>query len=456
MPRQRFTSEWLERHRVYLPTIERSSIIGIGHVVTEVDSLLGRLRHPNLVSELGLEMPRGILLWGEPGLGKTLVARLVASELGATVPFFEVSSDELSPSRLRGAIHWLGETYERSILYLDEIDQWAMSRTDDSHSPDTRLLLTAALAALDGLIPSLGPIVVASSNRPPYVLDAALVRAGRLGFHIRFDHPDEDERQALLEHFIGPRPTEGSLDTRRAARLTRGRTPADLRAMTDDAYGLALAASRRALTDADLVAAIRRAGEVVPEDDVDDPALRHRLAIHEAGHAAVATVLRGSDWVYSVAIRSADGSTRCGAEHVPSQWVAEDEQLDLIVVAMGGIAAERLLLEGGPSLGSAHDVAHATQIATSRLDAGLDDSVPPVSFDDLGLRAAEAVRSVHSRAVARVLDEARERAARIVGSNLEAIEGLATTIEVRQELVGDELQQVLAGRFVDLAGGRAP
>ncbi len=447
--KQRFTKEWLEGHRVHLGTIERSSIIGIGHVMNEIDSLLARLHNPELARSLSLELPRGILYWGAPGLGKTLVARYTATQLGATIPFFEVSSDELSPDRLRGAVRWLADEYERSVLYLDEIDQWAMARDSETHSPATRLLLTAALAALDGIVPAAGPIVIASSNRAPYLLDAALMRAGRIGFHVRFDAPDEAERVQLLRHFVGSRPTDGPIDLERAAKLTRDRTPADLRAMTDDGYGIALSAGRGALSEQDLIDGIRRAGEIVPEDDEDNPTLRHRIAIHESGHTAVACVLRGSSWVYSVAIRSADGHTRIGSEKVPFQWTPDDEQRDAIVVGMGGIAAERLLLDGGPSLGGIDDIALATKIALGRLDAGLDESVSPVSLDLLHSRTSETLKSEQAQAVTRLLEDARGRAARIVSRNLRGIEAFAELLEASSELVGETLSQALTGRFVD-------
>lgn len=452
--KQRFTKEWLEGHQVHLGRIDRSSIIGIGHVMTELDSLLARLHNPEAARSLSLELPRGILYWGQPGLGKTLVARYTASRLGAKIPFFEVSSDELSPDRLRGAVRWLAEAYDRSVLYLDEIDQWAMARDSETHSPATRLLLTAALAALDGIVPASGPIVIASSNRAPYVLDAALMRAGRIGFHVKFDAPDEAERVQLLNHFIGSRPTDGVIDLDKAAKLTRGHTPASLRAITDDGFGLGLARGRRALSDSDLVDAIRRAGEIVPEDDEDNPALRHRLAIHESGHTAVACVLRGSSWVYSVAIGSADGHTRLGSEKVPYQWTPDDEQRDAIIVSMAGVAAERLLLDGGPSLGGIDDIERATQIALGRLDAGLDDSVSPVSLDQFHSRTSEALRDQQAQAVSRLLEDARGRATRIVSRNLAEIEAFAELLETSSELVGDDLAAALSGRFLDEDGVR--
>lgn len=450
--KQRFTKAWLEGHRVHVKDLDRSSIIGLGHAMTEIDSLLARLHNPELAREFNLELPRGILFHGLPGTGKTLVSRYVAARLGAEVPFFELSSDELSPERLRGAVHWLAETWDRSVLYLDEIDQWALARHDESHSPETRLVLAAALAALDGVISASGVIVMASSNTPPYALDPALVRSGRIGWHIGFDAPDEAERVELTRLFIGSRPTEGEIDLQKAARLTRGRTPADLRAICDDGYGLTLAAGRRALTEQDLVTAVRRAGEIVPEDDVDNPVLRHRLGVHESGHVAVACALRGTAWVYSVAIRSTDGHTSVGEEHTPWEWVPDDERLDSIVVHMGGIAAERLLLEGGPSLGGAEDVSKATGIALGRLDAGLDDSIPPVSLDRVGHRTSETLRDEQASAISRLLDSSRERAARIVSRNLHGIEAFAARLEASSELVGADLADALSGLFVDEDG----
>lgn len=451
-----FRPEWLEQHRVHLPPMARSEVIGIGHVMSELDSVLARLHQPDLARSLGLELPRGILLWGEPGLGKSLVARYLATHLGEGVPFFEVASDELTPDRLRKGIRWLAEQFERSVLFLDEIDQFGLHRDAEAHSPETRLLLTAALASLDGVVSTPGPIVLASSNRSPRALDPALVRAGRLGFHIRFDHPDESERVQLLTHFIAGRPTEGIIDLDRAARLTRGRTPADIRAMTDDGFGLALAAGRRALAGSDLVAAIRRAGDVIPEDDVDDPDMRRRLAYHEAGHVSVACALprRGPAWVYSVTVGAAAGTTKCGPEGRPLRAIPDDELLDHLVVAFGGIAAERILLDGGPCLGGEEDVQNATKIAMARLDGGLDPSVPPVAVDEMGLRTSEALRREQGRAVGRLLDEARERASRIVAANVAGIEAFAAVLESARELVGDALREATSGRFVDEQGNR--
>jgi cell division protease FtsH len=161
--------------------LRREQVVGIGHVMAEIDSLLARIRDRERAEALGIETPRGILFWGDPGVGKTLVARLFAASLNEDIPFYEVSADELTPVRIRFAMSHLAMLGGPAVLYIDEIDNFGMARDYIGHDLRSRQLLTATLAALDGLIPTPGPLVIASSNRPPEYLDAALVRAGRLG-----------------------------------------------------------------------------------------------------------------------------------------------------------------------------------------------------------------------------------------------------------------------------------
>lgn len=120
---------WLEEHRVDVSRLAPEDIIGIGHVTAEVHGLVARLRDPQRAERMGVETPRGILFHGEPGLGKTLVARSVARALGDSVPFYEVSADELTPARIRGAIAYLARAHPRSVLYIDEIDSGRSRRS---------------------------------------------------------------------------------------------------------------------------------------------------------------------------------------------------------------------------------------------------------------------------------------------------------------------------------------
>jgi ATP-dependent Zn proteases len=433
---------WLEAHRVDVSRLATEDVIGIGHVTIEVRALVARLRDPIRSERMGVEIPRGILFYGEPGLGKTLVARSVARMLGDAVPFYEVSADELTPARIRGALAYLSRAHPRSILYIDEIDTFGMRRDYEGHEADTRLLLTATLAALDGLVPKAGPLLIASSNRSPARLDPALVRAGRIGFKVRFDEPDEAEREQLLRLFARAIPQAPDIAWHDLAGLTRGSTPADLRQIVGDAAGLAVADDRELLTFPDLASAIRRAGEIGPESD----SLSRdwwRSAVHEAGHVAVAVVLRGAAWVHAVRLTDTGGATSIGDEDRAEIDEPDDEILDLIATKFGGIAAEAALL-GFAGLGGQGDVSSATSLAHRRYDAGLTRDPAPVDSHSFGDVAPESVLEAAAQAVREAIEPARRRAIAIVASNIEAISRLAQVIEREGELVGSLLQSSIA------------
>jgi cell division protease FtsH len=432
----RFRPTWLESHRVDVSTLGRADIVGIGHVLAEVEALIARLRDPAKATAMGVEPPRGILLWGEPGLGKTLVARYLAASLGQDVPFYEVSADELTPDRIRGALRYLATAHKRSVLYLDEIDTIGMSR-DFSPNVDTRLRLTALLAGLDGIVSTAGPVVIASSNRPPQHLDGALVRSGRLGFKVRFDAPNEHERIELFTLFTRLMPVDPDIDWSQAALLTRGQSPADLRQLVDDAGGMALAAGRDRVDVDDVLTAIRRGGSIEPEDAVDT-GTRWRMAVHEAGHVAVAVALRGRDYVTAVRLATAFGTTITGDETFSRQYRPDDEIRDGLAIDFGGIAAEAAILGEG-SLGGQSDISGATQTALARIAGGLTDERSPLDLDHLGKNVAESLKEAVAAGIAAPIAEARQRAIAIVAANQGAILLFAGALEAAGEMTGQQL-----------------
>ena len=406
-------------------------------------ALVARLHDPARATAFGLVPPRGILFWGQPGLGKTLCARYLASRLGVDVPFYEVSADELTPERIRGTLRYLADAHPRSVLYADEIDTIGMSRDYAGHDPETRLRLTALLAALDGLRATDGPIVIAASNRPPHQLDGALVRAGRLGIRVRFDAPDESERVSLMRLFTRGLPVEPEIDWGHLARLTRGATPADLRQAAEDAAGLAFAAGRTAVGTADLLAAVRRGGRIEPEPEGAEE-VRRRIAVHEAGHVAVCVALRGPAFVYAVRMGVTEGSTSYGDERVPEAMRPDDVARDALVIAFAGTAAEQAVL-GEAAAGGASDVSGATQLGLQRIGAGLTDGFTPIDLDHLGRNVAEALKTELAVDLANQLTAARERARSIVAANREAIAAFAADLEVAGELTGEALAAAIAG-----------
>lgn len=436
-----FSAQWIESHRVESALIREHQIVGIGHVQREIGSLLARLRNPELVRRSGAEPPRGVLFYGAPGTGKTLTARYVALQLGDGVPFYELSSDELSPERARSILRYLADAHDRAVLYIDEIDGFALDRDAQQHTPTTRAVLVAFLAALDGLVETGGPLVIASSNRHPMFLDDALTRPGRLGFAVGFDGPDEDERVELLELFARGRPIEGIIDWRRLGQLSRGHTPAGLRQALDDALGLALADGREVIREADVLDALRRGGRVVPEVNLQEDDLR-RICAHEAGHVAVAVALMGADWVHAVDISEHGGVTHVGDEHDAVVSLPDATVRTQIVVHYGGMAAERLLF-GEPSLPSDHDMSRATSGLIQRIESGMDSHFPPIAPSAFGDSLAEALRARLLDVVEGHAAEAQQVAIGIVDANRAGIEQFAERLFGERSLSGEPLQTAI-------------
>ena len=439
---EEFTSAWLESRRVSTAPISPDEIIGIGHVRDEIASVLARLRDPGRVEQAGGSLPRGLLFYGPPGTGKTLTARYLVSALGSDIPMYETSADELSPDRIRGAIRHLAETHPRSVLYVDEIDTFALERDASSHDTRTRQQLVAMLAALDGIVESTGPVVIASSNRPPFQLDRAIVRPGRLGFHLRFSLPDEAEREALFVHFAKDRTTDGSIDWPLAARSTRGRTPAALRQALDDALGHALADGRSGITNDDVIAAIVRNGGVEPERPVN-----HEedwvIAVHEAGHAAVGAALFGPDHVYAMKLGPIVSVTEFGDEGTVQRFMSASDMASSIAVQFGGWAAERALF-GEAASGCEADFAGATTLTMARVESGMEPGFPLVSLKTLGRLVGGALRRRLNDTVVGRTDEAAQLATAIVEANREGISKLAHALVEAQTLTGDQLAVALA------------
>jgi ATP-dependent Zn protease len=220
-----------------------------------------------------------------------------------------------------------------------------------------------------------------------------------------------------------------------------------------DAAGLAVADERDLLTGLDLAAAIRRAGEIGPESGSATRDWR-RSAIHEAGHVAVAAVLRGASWVRAVRLTDKGGATSIGEENRAEIDQPDDEVLDLIASTFGGVAAEEALL-GSAGLGGVGDVNSATAMALRRYDAGLSDDPAPMDGELFGDHGPESVKEAAAAAVRRVIEPARRQAIAIVAANIGAIERLAEVIEREGELAGSLLSQSIeAARFV--APGTAP
>jgi cell division protease FtsH len=427
-------TRWLAAHRVDPAALVADEIVGIGHALAELRSLAGRLRHPDVVAAAGAALPRGILLHGRPGTGKTTAARWFSRLVGDDIPVYEVAADELTAARIRALFKALAG--RRTVLLLDEID--AIGERSSQLDPGARAAQAALLRALDGLADLAGPVVVACTTSYPDGLEPALVRHGRLGMHVHVSFPTTAERRELFETLAARRGVDGPLDLGGLAGAAHGWTPAAIHQAFDDALGFALAEDRTVVTADDLGHAVRRDGRVESEQPefAGDP---HRLATHEAGHVAVAVALFGPAVVTNVEIRPRGGDAEFGGIGA-SATLPDPALLDSIAILYGGIAAERLIL--GDPTANARDVSQATRVLLARLDSGLDQSVSPLAIDQLP-QPSERTRQVRDAALAREADHAMAVAETAVDANRVAIERFAAALEAAGTLRGAALADAI-------------
>jgi len=430
------------------PPVRFSDVAGMDEVKEALTETVEFLRNPERFRRLGGRPPRGVLLTGAPGTGKTLLARAVATEAG--VPFLSASGSGfqemfvgVGASRVR-SLFAQARRQTSCIVFIDEIDAVgrARGRSGDSAALDHDQTLNQLLVEMDGFDPSLGLVVIASTNRVE-VLDPALLRPGRFDRQIMVPLPDLRGRQEILEVHARPLVLEDGLDLGHIAKVTPGFSGADLANLLNEAAILAAREGAEAVDfehvdkarDKVLMGAERKSLLLQPEE-------RRATAIHEAGHVAVALAAKHADPVHKVSILPrgrALGVTQSLPERDRLLHTKEFLE-DQICVLMGGRAAEIVML-GTMTAGAADDIQRASILARKMVaELGMSQLGPISVTDHPGVPAHGMAILGQVDEVARALVESQlSRACAIVESLRAGVSRLTEKLLDEDTVTGDDI-----------------
>jgi cell division protease FtsH len=459
--------------KVERPDVTFADVAGQENAKHEVQELVDYLHDPDKFRKLGAEVPRGVLLMGPPGTGKTLLARALAGEAG--VPFFSISGSEfievfvgVGASRVRN-LFAQAKKHAPCIMFIDELDAVGRTRgTGLGGGHDEReQTLNQILAEMDGFQPHESVIVLAATNRPD-VLDPALLRPGRFDRHVTLDLPDRKDRAAILVVHTRKVPLAPDVDLGRIAGTTPGFSGADLRNLVNEAAMLAAREQRDAVMMRHLDEARDKVILGATRSLVIQPEERHRLAVHEAGHAVVAYFLPQADPLYKVSIVPR-GRALGGTQQLPEQerhTLPEEYLRARLAVMLGGRTAERELL-GSVSSGADDDIRQATTLARAMVARwGMSKEIGPVDLREaeehpflgreiaLPRRFSEASAQRVDNAVHELLHAAESSAAEVLGRHHAELERLIGALEAEEDLDRGRLEQLLGPHHAAAAKNR--
>ncbi len=459
--------KFLSRHAqaAEIPETTFDDVAGQENAKREVTELVEFLKSPEQFRKLGAEVPRGVLMMGPPGTGKTLMAKALAGEAG--VRFYSISGSEfievfvgVGASRVRNLFEEAKKNAP-SIIFIDELDSIGRTRgTGLGGGHDEReQTLNQILAEMDGFSGHEAVIILAATNRPD-VLDPALLRPGRFDRHVVLELPDRNDRIAILKVHTRKVPLADDVNLEDIAAGTPGFSGADLKNLVNEAAMLAardkeVIVTMRYFDDArdKLLLGTVRTLAIQPEE-------RHRLAVHESGHALVAYYLPHADPIYKVSI--IPRGRALGVTHqLPEQerhTLPEDYLQDRLAVMLGGRCAEQELL-GTVSSGADDDIAQATALARSMVSRwGMSKEIGPVDLRDseehpfLGREIAQPRRFSESsaqavdNAVKQLLKDAEDRALELIRQQHTQLESLIQTLEKNESLDREQVESCLEGR----------
>ena len=443
-----------------------TDIAGNDNAKQDLQEVVDFLKHPKKYKDLGAKIPKGVLLVGNPGTGKTMLARAVAGEAG--VPFFSISGSEfvemfvgVGASRVRDLFS-KAKKNAPCIIFIDEIDAVGRKRGSGMGGghDEREQTLNQILVEMDGFDGETNVIVLAATNRAD-VLDPALLRPGRFDRRVNITLPERKDREAILKVHFKKKPTDETVDLDKLAAKTAGSSGADLANMANEAAIIAARRNKKKITNDELTEAFERVA-IGPErkTKIMNDHEKELTAYHEAGHAIVGHVLPDSDPVHKVTIipRGGTGGVTWFLPPEDKSYTNVYEFKDILARAMGGRIAEQLIYgEDGITTGAGSDLRKATEIARDMvieqgMGKGLRDQVfhednGGLMFDKMTRERpySDETAKMIDEEVAQLITEAKHRAMLVLKENRSFLDKLAEALLKEETLEESEVDEILKG-----------
>lgn len=441
-------------------------VAGIDEAKAELKEIVEFLKFPDKFQRLGGRIPKGVLLVGAPGTGKTLLAKAVAGE--AEVPFFNMSGSEfvemfvgVGAARVRDLFSQAKE-HAPCIIFVDELDALGKARgLNPMGGHDEReQTLNQLLVEMDGFDPNSGVIIMAATNRPE-ILDPALLRPGRFDRHVAIDKPDIRGREAIIKIHTKVVKLSPEVDVHKIAAMTPGFVGADLANLVNEAALIAARRNRDMVTMPDFQEAVDRIiGGLEKKNRAMNPKEKEIVAYHESGHALVAMSVRYADPVNKVSIIPRGIAALGYTQQLPTEdryLMTRDELLDRLKVLLGGRVSEEIIF-GDISTGAQNDLQRATAIARSMvMEYGMSERMGPLTYSreprsahlDLGLGPRERDYSDNTaqeidEEVSRIITEVYKVVQGILREKRQDLERLAKVLLEKEVIEGEELKKFIA------------
>ncbi len=433
-------------------------VAGAKEAKEELLEIVEFLRAPKKFIDIGAQIPKGVLLMGAPGTGKTMLARAVAGEAG--VPFFHLSGSEfeemfvgVGASRVRDLFD-MAKKAAPAIIFIDEIDAVGRTRSTNigGQGEGREQTLNQILVEMDGFEPTMNLIVMAATNRPD-VLDKALLRPGRFDRRVTLDLPDRADREAILSVHVKLKPLAEDVNLKVIAERTPGFSGADLYSLMNEGAILAAREERKSVAQYDLIRSIEKV-MLGPERKSHVLSLHEKkiTAYHEAGHALVASVLPDADPVHKISIiaRGNAGGYTLKLPLDERRLMSRATFLDDIAMSLGGYVAEKEIF-GDITTGPSNDLEVATNMARQMVTRYGMSTLGPVAFIPeanatrgmYGKEYSEAYSEKIDNEVKRIMDDAWNRARLIVTDKRHVLTAIAEELMRVENIEREEFEKLL-------------